>query len=81
MIDALGATIKVGDKVLTGSYWSATFDTVTTVKKVNRTTIGLELPCTYDISGYRKVKRRPYQMIVVDKQLEYNQKAYPENFI
>lgn len=84
-LDCLGHPIRVGDTVLTAQYCSPTFDTITKVIKVNKTTITLKIDkYTYDYSlgktvkELHSVKRFPYQMVVINKQLQHNQKEFPE---
>lgn len=88
LVDALGHPIRVGDTVLTSQYCSPTFDTTTKVAKVNKTTITVEIEkYIYDDSIKRTVRvigpvrRFPYQMVVVNKQLEHNQKEFPEHML
>jgi|SaaInl6LU_22_DNA_1037377.scaffolds.fasta_scaffold41708_2 hypothetical protein len=84
-LDCLGHPIRVGDTVLTARYCRAGFDTTTKVLKVNKSTIVLAIDrYTYDYSlgDYVKeshsIKRFPYQMVVIDKQLQHNQEEFPE---
>lgn len=88
LVDALGHPIRAGDTVLTSRYSSPTFDITTKVVKVNKKTITVEIEkYIYDNSIKRTirvigpVKRFPYQMVVVDKQLEHNQKEFPEHML
>ena len=88
LLDALGHPIRVGDTVLTSQYCSPTFDITTKVVKVNKTTITVEIEkYVYDDSIKRTIrvmgpiKRFAYQMVVVDKQLEHNQKEFPEHML
>jgi hypothetical protein len=84
-LDCLGHPIRVGDTVLTAQYCRPTFDTITKVIKVNKTTITLtidkysyEYSLRKSVKVSHSVKRFPYQMVVIDKQLQHNQKEFPE---
>lgn len=88
MNDVLGHPIKVGDTILTQGYWCMTMNTVTTVKKVGKTRVRIEIMCTWwdwgerkQVSGMKTLYRRPHQMIVINKQLDHNRKHYPENMV
>ena len=84
-LDCLGHPIRVGDTVLTSRYCSTTFDITTKVLKVNKSTISVAVTKhSYDYTLKKPtkiqttVKRFPYQMVVIDNQLQHNQKEFPE---
>jgi len=88
MNDVLGHPIVAGSTVLTGAYWSPTMDQITTVEKVTKTKVYLSVPgMKYNsltgryINTTIRVGRHPHQLVVVDKQLKYNKKTYPENLL
>ncbi len=81
-IDALGHPIKVGSIVLTTPHWNPTFSVTTKVIKITKKSIVVELPSnTYVDKRLIKIRRKPHQVIVIDKQLKYNQKTFPENLL
>lgn len=93
MIDVLGHPITPGAQVLTGAYGSGGMDKVSTVISVAKKTLVVEVhkrswryndvtkqwDCTSEPQG--RVRRRPHQVVVIDKQLAYNQAEYPENMV
>lgn len=88
LIDVLGHPIRKGDKVLTGNHYSTGMDIVAQVDKVTKKAVYVTLEATkwdYDMRKkyveHTSVRRQPYQVVVIDKQLAYNKKHYPENFI
>jgi len=86
MVDALGHPITEGCVVLTPGYWSPTASVVTKVKKVTKAYIFVELVASrWRDNDWAKidvvVRRRPHQVVVVDKQLKHNRKTYPEFII
>ena len=88
MIDALGHPITAGCTVLTSGYWSSTFDTVIKVKRITANYVIIEMTASlYDYArreaytGVKEVRRKPHQMVVIDKQLKYNRKTHPEFII
>lgn len=88
MIDTLGSPIKEGDMVLTNKYRSSCLTEITTVKKVTHKHVHVEIPATWWNykekrleEGLKVIKRLPHQIVVIDKQLKYNRKNYPENCI
>ena len=88
MIDALGHPITEGCMVLTPGYWSPTVSEIVKVKKVTKTRIVIDLMGSTwcrDAGKYvdqvKTLYRRPHQVVVIDKQLKYNRKTYPELMI
>jgi len=88
MIDVLGHPIEVGATVLTNGHYTASMNTVSKVEKVTAKAVYTNIYATwYDYktgelrTGQKLMRRRPNQFIVIDKQLDYNQKNYPENMI
>lgn len=93
MIDVLGHPITPGAQVLTGAYGSGGMDKVATVLSVAKKSLVVEVEkrtwnynyttktwdCTTKPAG--RVRRRPHQVVVIDKQLAFNQEEYPEKFI
>jgi dTDP-D-glucose 4,6-dehydratase len=88
MLDVLGHPVTAGDMVLTGGYGTAGMQLVTEVVRTTPKAVYVNLGvCTYDWSNHRAkttenlVRRRYDQVVVVDKQLAHNKKAYPEYLI
>lgn len=88
MIDALGHPITEGSIVLTPGYWSPTVNEIVKVKKVTACYVHVELSTqqwdnitTTYVQKTKLLKRRAHQVVVVDKQLKYNRKTYPELMI
>ena len=88
MIDALGHPITKGCVVLTPGYWSPTAGTITKVVKVTKSYVFVEVGAwTWSeeknggVMEPLVVRRKAHQVIVVDKQLKYNRKTYPELLI
>jgi hypothetical protein len=88
MIDAIGSPIEAGSTVLTGHYWSNTMNHVTKVVEVRKKYVYLMLDTiTYDwknrtrVTAKKLIRRQAHQVIVIDKQLKFNRKKYPENFL
>ncbi len=88
MNDMLGRPIQVGDTILTNHRYSATFGYMTKVLKVNKRTIAHATTRTvYDSTNrrYNKVegtiRKRSYQVLVVDDQIEANRTKFPEAFL
>lgn len=74
-----------GCRILTNGYYEMSHNTVTTVEKVNKTTVTVYVTKMYYDHSTKtlktmpyKILRRPDQVIVIDQQLEHNQKHYPE---
>jgi predicted HicB family RNase H-like nuclease len=85
MIDKLGHPITVGATVLTNGYYTSSMNTVTTIEKVTEKAVYVIIDAnSYDYANskytYTKklMRRIPDQIIVIDKQLNYNKKTYPE---
>ena len=93
MIDVLGHPITAGAKVLTGAYGSGGMDKVATIISVAKKTLVVEVKkyswkhnevtnqWDYTAEAPGRVRRRPHQVVVIDKQLAYNQSEYPENLV
>jgi allantoicase len=88
MIDILGHPITVGATVLTNGYYTACMNTITTVEKITKKAVYAKVDAVwYDWETKQRhrtkklMRRRPDQFIVIDKQLKYNQKTYPENML
>ena len=93
MIDVLGHPITPGAQVLTGTYGSPAMNKVSTVISVAKKTLVVEVlkrSWHYDDATSRwvsktepngRVRRRPHQVVVIDKQLEHNLMTYPENMV
>jgi hypothetical protein len=85
MIDPLGHPITEGATVFTAPYWSTSFSTFAKVKRINKSTVTITLK-KYAWDKHKKkfieyegdVKRRPSRMIIVDTQLAFNKKTFPE---
>lgn len=92
MIDVLGHPIEVGMTVLTNYYSSASMGVITTVDKITKKAVYVTFNCVWYSwdkqqktyvrnSGLKQIRRRPDQIIVIDKQLNYNRTTYPENML
>ena len=89
MHDILKRPAKVGDHVLTKGYYSAALDTVATIKKVNKTTVTLELSASwYDYHNqkwvtqeFKSMKRDHQSFLIINEQLAYNHAEFPELYI
>lgn len=93
MIDCLGHPIKVGDKVLTNAYYSTNMSEITTVVKINKKSVVVEIeayaykvnPDTNKWEGKQydnyRIRRHPSKVIVIGAQLEHNRQNYPECMI
>lgn len=86
MVDSLGHPITAGCTVLTSGYWNTVMDVVIIVKKVTPCYVHVEMECNvwnYEtrkaVPQMKTLRRRPHQVLVIDKQLKYNRKAYPEH--
>ena len=92
MIDILGHPIEPGLTVLTNKYYSASLGQVTTVDRVTKTAVIVKIKAlwyTWDPKtsknirheGFKTIRKRPHQILVIDKQLNFNRKEYPENML
>ena len=88
MNDMLGRPIQVGDTILTNHRYSATFGYMTKVLRVNKRTIThTATRRVFDKSTrkYNKVegtiRKRSYQVLVVDDLIEANRTKFPEAFL
>ncbi len=93
MIDRIGHPIKVGDKVLTNAYHSTDMSEITTVVKINKKSVVVEIeayiykvdPDTNRWKGKQynnyRIRRDPSKVIVIGAQLEHNRQNYPEYMI
>ena len=88
MIDSLGHPITAGCTVITPGYWSPTISEVVKVKKVTATYVHIEMDgiaYSREAGGYttqtKQLRRKAHQVLVIDKQLKYNRKAYPESLL
>lgn len=86
MLDALGHPIRAGDTVLTSHHYGVHMNYVTTVKRVTKKNVYVELKirhycrCTKStVTLYQELRRPPYKFIVVNEQLKHNKEHYPEN--
>lgn len=82
LVDFLGHPIQVGMTVLTNGYYSAGNHMVTKVVKVTKKAVIIHVE-KYDwkerttIVGH-PIRRNPSQIIVIEQQLKYNKKTFPE---
>ncbi len=74
MIDPLGHPITVGATVLTDDY-----KTVTTVLRLTKCFVWVKSKYTWN--NKNEERRDPSNILVIDKQLEYNSTEYPEHRI
>lgn len=92
MIDALGHPITAGCTVITSAYCSPLMSKIVTVKRVTKTKVILNMAKHRWVKNPKtnkwkreefigELRRNPYQVLVVDKQLAYNRKAYPEYMV
>jgi hypothetical protein len=90
--DQLGHPLEVGLTVLAAGYYQPNLNTITTVEKVTKTAIYVQLDCRQWerkeagdgyllIAKTKSMRRRPDQVIVVQQQLKHNRKHYPELMI
>lgn len=90
MIDILGHPIEAGMTVLTNKYYTATMGEITTVDRVTEKAVIVTVNAagTYwdkenkkyiRFSGRKQIRKRPDQILVIDKQLDFNRSEYPEN--
>ena len=85
MNDILGRPIQVGDTILTNYPNTATFGKLAKVLRVNKRTVTHAI--TYNIfdrsvgkyhKAERIIRKRSYQVLVVDDQIEANRTKFPE---
>ena len=82
LVDFLGHPIEAGMTVLTNGYYSSGNHMVTKVVKVTKKAVIIHVE-KYDwkeratIVGH-PIRRNPSQIIVIDQQLKYNKKTFPE---
>lgn len=92
MIDILGHPIEAGMTVLTNKYYTATMGEITTVDRVTPKAVIVtvnywggywdkEQKKYIHTTGRKQIRKRPDQILVIDKQLDFNHKEYPENMI
>lgn len=90
--DILGHPIEPGVTVLTNRYQSSSMGEITTVDRITKKAVIVTINATWYSwdsvtrkytrhSGRKTIRKRPGQVIVIDKQLKHNQKEYPENMI
>ena len=89
LLDILKRPINVGDIVITKDYASSVMNYVTTVIKVNRTTISVAATKSYwsydailqkhnRVTEQGIIRRKPHECAVVTEQLIHNRATYPE---
>ena len=88
MNDMLGRPIQVGDTILTNHPNTATFGKLAKVLRVNKRTIThATTRRVFDKSTRRydkvegTIRKRSYQVLVVDDQIEANRTKFPEAFL
>lgn len=88
MNDMLGRPIQVGDTILTNYFCTATFGKLTKVLRVNKSTITHAITRRfYNISDRTShkvegtIRKRSYQVLVVNEQIEANHNKFPEAFL
>ena len=87
-VDFLGHTIKQGMTVVTHYWQDGKKDLILKVKAVRGSYVSLVdiEPRSYNkeatvISAVRTLNRKADEVIVIDQQLEYNEKTFPENIL
>lgn len=87
-VDLLGHTIKEGMTVITHYWQDGKKDLILKVKAIRGNYVSLvdTEPCSYNkeatiISAVRTLNRKVDEVIVIDQQLEYNKKTFPENIL
>lgn len=87
MIDILGHPIRKGDTVLTNGYWTTQLE-LQVVEKVTKKAVYVSVLATmWDSTQKRRttepksMRRKPSQVVVVNQQIKYNTKTYPENML
>lgn len=88
LIDVLGHPIEAGMTVLTNGYDGSTMDQLVKIDKVTKKAVYVTLTVRWYnwrekvwYTGQRSIRRRPNNVLVIDKQLKYNRKMYPEYMI
>lgn len=92
MIDILGHPIEAGMTVLTNKYFTATMGEITTVDRVTPKAVIVTVNATWGywdkenkkyirMNGRKTIRKRPDQILVIDKQLNFNRSQYPENML
>lgn len=88
-LDMLKRPIAVGDAILTKGYGQCAIREQFTVVKLYKEHVGVELSDkalawrirNTKVPNPRILKRLPYECIVVNEQLAYNQATWPENYL
>jgi hypothetical protein len=88
MNDILGRPIQVGDTILTNHPHTASFGKLTKVLRVNKHTITHATTRRVFDKATRKynkvegtIRKRSYQVLVVNDQIEANRTKFPEAFL
>lgn len=87
MIDRLGHPIEVGVTVLTNGYYTSSMEVITTVKRITPKAIIVDVVLPAWVQRYnggittKEMRKQPHQILVIEQQLAYNQREYPENMI
>jgi hypothetical protein len=79
MIDILGHPVAKGDTILTNEYGSPTMSVIAIVEKVAKKSCILYMHVP--VVGAKYMRKLPHQVVVVNQQLAYNKKHFPENAI
>ena len=88
-LDMLKRPIAVGDTILTKGYGQCAIREQFTVVKLYKEHVGVELSDkalawrtrNTKVPNARTLKRFPYECIVVNEQLAYNQSTWPEQYL
>lgn len=84
MQDILNRPVQVGDTVLTKDYYSTILNKITTVKKITKYGILIDLDVwDYSSQSYKPkaMKRDRNSFVVINEQLAYNKETFPEFYI
>ena len=88
LIDVLGHPIEAGMTVLTTAHYGSTMDQLVKIDKVTKKSVYVTLTASWYnwrekvwCTEQRSIRRRPNKVLVIDKQLKYNRKMYPEYMI
>lgn len=88
LIDVLGHPIEAGMTVLTNGYYGLTMDQLVKVDKVTKKAVYVTLTASWYnwsekvwCTEQKSIRRHPNKVLVIDKQLKYNRKMYPEYMI